>query len=210
MEDLADETIARMAGTNEKFTSHDPIIRRFLTRAPWLLVTLIAGLVNVGVMSSFQKYEGGVLTFALFFVPLITGMSGNIGLQCSTVLVRSMAVGGLSVGSRRETIVKELLSGLFTGAIFGVVCGFIVYLLDMTTGGSLGAASPGAIAAIVSIGLIGGCFAGTALGVFSPLFFARIGVDPAISAGPIVTAFNDFLSMTIYFVIAWGVSSLFF
>ena len=44
----------------------------------------------------------------------------------------------------------------------------------------------------------------------SPLFFSRIGVDPAISSGPIVTSFNDFLSMTIYFVIAWGVSTLFF
>ncbi|HSX25871.1 MAG TPA: magnesium transporter [Chlamydiales bacterium] len=210
MEDLADETIARMAGTNEKFTSHDPILRRFLTRAPWLLVTLLAGLLNVGVMSSFQKHEGGVLTFALFFVPLITGMSGNIGLQCSTVLIRTMAMGGLSVGSRRETIVKELCSGFFTGAIFGVGCGLIVYLLDFMSGASLGLPTPAAVAAIVSIGLIGGCFAGTLLGVFSPLFFARIGVDPAISAGPIVTAFNDFLSMTIYFVIAWGVSNLFF
>ncbi|MBS0625301.1 MAG: magnesium transporter [Verrucomicrobia bacterium] len=210
MEGLADETIARMAGTNEKFTSHDPIIRRFLTRAPWLIVTLLAGLVNVGVMSSFQKHEGGILTFALFFVPLITGMSGNIGLQCSTVLVRIMAMGGLSIGSRREIIVKELMSGFFTGGLFGIGCGLIVYLLDMTTGGVLGSATPGAVAAIVSIGLIGGCFAGTILGVFSPLFFARIGVDPAISAGPIVTAFNDFLSMTIYFLIAWGVSTLFF
>ena len=210
MEDLADETIARMAVTNEKFTSHDPIIRRFLTRAPWLIVTLIAGLINVGVMSSFEKYEGGVLTFALFFVPLITGMSGNIGLQCSTVLVRIMAVGGLSIGTRRETITKELMSGFFTGSVFGVICGFIVYLLDLTTSTSMGAATPAAVAAIVSIGLIGGCFAGTILGVMSPLFFSRIGVDPAISAGPIVTAFNDFLSMTIYFLIAWGVSTLFF
>jgi magnesium transporter len=210
MEDLADETIARMAGTTEKFTSHDPVIRRFLTRAPWLLVTLLAGLINVGVMSSFQKHEGGILTFALFFVPLITGMSGNIGLQCSTVLIRIMAVGGLSAGSRRETITKELGSGLFTGAIFGVGCGIIVYLLDYLTGGVLGSTSPIAVSAIVSIGLIGGCFAGTFLGVFSPLFFHRIGIDPAISAGPIVTAFNDFLSMTIYFVIAWGVSNLFF
>jgi magnesium transporter len=210
MEDLADETIARMAGTNEKFTSHDPILRRFLTRAPWLLVTVAAGLINVGVMSSFQKHEGGVLTFALFFVPLITGMSGNIGLQCSTVLVRIMAVGGLSAGSRKETIVKELLSGLFTGAIFGVGCGLIIYLIDFLSGSALGFTTPAAVSAIVSIGLIGGCFAGTFLGVFSPLFFSRIGVDPAISAGPIVTAFNDFLSMTIYFVIAWGVSYFFF
>lgn len=210
MEDLTDETIARMAGTNGKFTSHDPILRRFLTRAPWLCVTLMAGLVNVGVMSSFQKHEEGILTFALFFVPLITGMSGNIGLQCSTVLIRIMAMGGLSAGSRKETIVKELCSGLFTGAIFGVGCGLIIYLLDFALGGALNVTTPLAVSAIVSIGLIGGCFAGTFLGVFSPLFFSRIGIDPAISAGPIVTACNDFLSMTIYFVIAWGVSTLFF
>lgn len=209
MEDMADETIARMAGTNQKFTSHDPILRRFLTRAPWLLVTLLAGLVNVGVMSSFQKHEGGVLTFALFFVPLINGMSGNIGLQCSTVLVRIMALGGLTVGSRRDTIVKELLSGLFTGVIFGLVCGVLVYLLDSVCGSTLASTTPLAVAAIVTAGLIGGCFAGTFLGVFSPLFFTRIGVDPAVSAGPIVTAFNDFLSMTIYFVIAWGISNFF-
>lgn len=206
MEDLADETIARMAGTNEKFTSHDPILRRFLTRAPWLLVTLLAGLMNVGVMSSFQKHEGGVLTFALFFVPLITGMSGNIGLQCSTVLVRIMAMGGLSSGSRKETITKELLSGLFTGAIFGVGCGLVVYLFDVISGNALAGVTPMAVSFIVSLGLIGACFAGTFLGVFSPFFFSKIGVDPAVSAGPIVTAFNDFLSMTIYFVIAWGVS----
>jgi magnesium transporter len=210
MEDLADETIARMAGTNEKFTSHDSVLRRFLTRAPWLLVTLLAGLVNVEIMSSFERREGGALTFALFFVPLITGMSGNIGLQCSTVLIRIMAVGGLSVGSRRETIVKELCSGLFTGAIFGVGCGLLVYLLNIVGLSSASLATPMAVSMIVSIGLIGGCFAGTFLGVFSPLFFSRIGVDPAISAGPIVTAFNDFLSMAIYFLIAWGVSTLFF
>lgn len=209
MEDLADEAIARIAGTNEKFTSHDPVSRRFLKRAPWLMVTLLAGLVNVGIMSSFEKYEGGFLTFALFFVPLINGLSGNIGLQCSIVLVRIMALGGLSVGSRKETIVKELLSGLFTGAMFGLICGILVYFIDFMSGHSIAAINPLAVSAIVSVGLIGGCFAGTFLGVFSPLFFSRIGVDPAVSSGPIVTAFNDVLSMTIYFVIAWGISNLF-
>ncbi len=210
MEDLTDETIARMAGTNEKFTSHDSILHRFLTRAPWLLVTMFAGLVNMGVMSSFQAHFGSVLPFALFFVPLINGLSGNIGLQCSTVLVRVMAVGGLSVGSRRETIVKELFSGLFTGLIFGIGCGLIIGMLDFSGTTALGAATPLAVGAIVGFGLIGGCLAGTLLGVFSPVVLSRIGVDPAISAGPVVTAFNDFLSMTVYFLIAWGVSSVFF
>jgi len=209
MEDLADETIARIAGTDEKFASHDSILKRFVTRAPWLVVTLVAGLLNVGVMSSFQQHAG-FLTFAIFFVPLITGMSGNVGLQCSTVLIRAMAMGGLSLGSRRETIIKELMSGIFTGSIFGVGCGLIVYILDFLVGSTLASGSPFAVATVISVGLIGGCAAGTMLGVFSPLFFSRIGVDPAIAAGPIVTAFNDFLSMTIYFLIAWGVSLFFF
>lgn len=210
MEDMTDETIARMAGTNEKFTSHDSILKRFITRAPWLFVTLLAGLLNVGVMSSFQKHEGGMLTFVIFFVPLITGMSGNIGLQCSTVLIRIMAMGGLSFGSRKEIIYKEMLSGFFTGAIFGVASGLIVYGLDLLTGSSLAASSPPAtVATVVGIGLIGGCAAGTLLGIFSPLFFQRIGIDPAVAAGPIVNAFNDFISMAIYFLIAWGVSTMF-
>lgn len=207
MEDLADETIAHMGGTKERFTSFDSVMTRFMTRSPWLIATLLAGLINVGVISSFQKH---ILTFVVFFVPLITGMSGNIGLQCSTVLVRSMAIGSLSAAAaRRETIIKELGSGLFTGAIFGVGCGIILYLIDFFGGGAIGTTNPLIVGAIVGIGLLGGCIAGTLLGVFSPLFFARIGVDPAISAGPVVTAFNDFLSLTIYFLIAWGIGSAF-
>lgn len=210
MEDLADETIAKIGGTNEKCSSHDSIFRRFLTRAPWLLVTLLAGLVNVGVMSSFQARMGGVLAFTMFFVPLINGLSGNIGLQCSTVLVRIMAMGGFSAGSRKETIVKELLSGLFTGLMFGIGCALLVGGFKFLGGDLTETLSSFAVGSVVGMGLIGGCFAGTLLGVFSPLFFSRIGVDPAVAAGPVVTAFNDFLSMTIYFFIAWFASSLFF
>jgi len=55
---------------------------------------------------------------------------------------------------------------------------------------------------------VGACLAGTVLGVFSPFFFMRVGVDPAVASGPIITAFNDFLSMSIYFLIAMGMSTL--
>ncbi len=198
-----------MAGTAEKVSEHEPLIKRFFSRAPWLVVTLCAGLINVGVMSSFQNYAGGILTFVMFFVPLITGMSGNIGIQCSTVLVRSMALGLVSLGNRGEMILKELLLGMTTGSIFGVLCGTLVYVLDFA-GVSRGDVSPAAVGFIVGMGLTGACLAGTALGVFSPLFFVRIGVDPAVASGPIVTAFNDFLSMSIYFLIAIGLSAFLF
>ena len=150
-----------------------------------------------------------MLTFVLFFVPLITGMSGNIGIQCSTVLVRNMAIGMLSSRSKWDALAKELYIGLFTGLVFGILCGMIIFFIDFFL---LHAVLLNAIAlgVIVGIGLIGACLAGTLLGVFSPVFFARIGIDPAISSGPIVTAFNDCLSMTIYFLIAMGLGNLFF
>lgn len=207
IEDISDETIANMAGTTEKVSEHETLVKRFFARAPWILVTLCAGLINVGVMSSFQMYAGGMLTFVLFFVPLITGMSGNIGIQCSTILVRSMALGLISQGNKGEAILKEFIIGVSTGLVFGVICGLLVFALDFVGISGTGV-SPSAVGIIVGVGLMGACFAGTLLGVFSPLFFARVGIDPAVASGPIVTAFNDFLSMSIYFLIAIGLGKV--
>jgi magnesium transporter len=209
IEDIADEIIASMAGTAEKFKEHDPLHKRFLSRAPWLIVTLAAGLINMQVISVFQSYEKGLLTFVLFFIPLITGMSGNIGVQCSTILVRSMATGLLSLGSKGKAISKEILLGLINGLVFGLLCGFLVYGLDLLGFSEL-SVSPAAIGVIIGIGLFGACVTGAILGAFSPFFFARIGIDPAIASGPIITAFNDFLSMSIYFLIAIGLSAFLF
>jgi len=209
IEDVADETFAKISGTTECIVSNEPLLKRFIARAPWLFVTLLAGLINVGIISSFQNKKGSLLTFVLFFVPLITGMSGNIGIQCSTVLVRNIAFGLVSRKTIKEAILKELSTGLTTGCIFGVSCGFLVYLIDLMTKAALGA-NPVILGVIVGIGLIGACFVGTFLGVFSPVFFARVGIDPAISSGPIVTAFNDICSMSIYFLIAFGLSFLLF
>jgi magnesium transporter len=171
-------------------------------------VTLAAGLLNMKVMSIFQHYEQGMLTFVLFFVPLIVGMSGNIGIQCSTILVRSMGTGLLSIGSKGEAVLNEVLLGLLNGVVFGVICGLLVWGFDLL--GVAGMASPAAVGAVIGIGLFGACVTGAVLGVFSPLFFARIGIDPAVAAGPIITAFNDFLSMSIYFLIAIALSAFLF
>jgi len=207
LEDILDETIGSVAGTSEKVGEHESILKRFLSRSPWLFVTLCAGLLNVGLMSSFEKLDKGMLTFALFFVPLITGLSGNIGIQCSTVLVRSMALGIVTPGNRKKSIYKEILLGLMAAVFFGLLCGFLVY--SMNFGGiTQSAMHPLSIALIVSVGLMGACLAGTLLGVLSPFFFSRVGVDPAVASGPIITAFNDFLSMAIYFLIALGMSAV--
>ena len=207
MEDMADETIASIAGTAEDVSEHEPIFKRFLSRAPWLLVTLCAGLVTAFNLAYFQNRPW--FTFVPFFVPLITGMSGNVGIQSSTILVRSMSTGEISKGTRRQTIIKELSIGLIAGIVFGSSCGLLVYGFNHFDIHRISSNSI-AIGTIVSSGVFGACLVSTLLGTFSPFFFARFKIDPATAAGPIVTAFNDVLSTLMYIFIAWILSYIFF
>lgn len=209
IEDIADETIAWMAGTAENVSEYDPVFKRFLSRAPWLLVTLFAGLISAAVMSYYQGIEPELLALIVFFIPLINGMSGNVGVQCSTVLVRSMAIGVLTVGKRGDAVLKELTIGLITGTFFGCLCGVIVYLLGSVAVGEFHG-NPLQIGVTVAAGVLGASLTATTLGVSSPFFFARIGVDPALASGPIVTAFNDMMSMIMFFLISGVIDSLFF
>lgn len=206
MEDIADETIASIAGTAEDISEHDPIFKRFLGRAPWLIVTLCAGLVTAAALSHFRDRDW--FTFVALFVPLIAGMSGNVGIQCSTILVRGMSTGELSQGTRRQAVASELSIGVLIGVIFGLICGMFVYVLNRFDIHYMGS-DPMALGVIVSCGLLGACLMATLLGTLSPFFFARFRIDPAVAAGPIVTAFNDVLSTLMYILIAKVISSFF-
>lgn len=199
MEDIADETLASIAGTAEDVSEHEPIFKRYLWRAPFLLVTLFAGIVTSTTMSLF----GGKAWFAAvpFFVPMIAGMSGNVGLQCSTILVRGMATGELSLGSRREAMMKEIGIGLMIASTFGLACGFVVYLLN-SLGIQQTGTEPAGIGLLVFCGLFAACMTATLLGTFSPFFFARVGIDPAVASGPIVAAFNDVASTCMLIIVA--------
>lgn len=199
MKDIADETIASIGGTTEDYGEHEKVFKRFLGRAPWLVVTLCAGLVTATVMSHFRDRFWFILV--PFFVPLIAGMSGNVGIQSSTMLVRGMSTGTLTSGSLKEAITKELMMGLLIGSIFGLTCGFIVYFLHVFGIHQIGV-DPIPLGATVSVGVLGACFVATMLGSFAPFFFARFHIDPAVASGPLVTAFNDVLSTLMFFLIA--------
>jgi magnesium transporter len=206
MEEMADETIANIGGTAERLTEDEPTWRRFFARAPWLIVTLFAGMLTAIGFSIFQHEPW--FWAVPFFVPLITGMSGNVGIQCSTVLIRSMATGEISASTVGTAITRELKIGMLIGICFGVICGLAAYMLNYA-GLSQTTVDPVLVGTIVSSGVLGACFTATVLGTLSPLFFARFRIDPAIASGPIVTAFNDVSATYMYFLVAWFVATIF-
>lgn len=198
IEEIADETIGHITGTGHAFETYRPIIRSVIIRMPWLFATLIAGIINARSISYFNPgYQ------LVFFIPLINGMSGNVGLQCSTVLVRGIATGLLSTNAPWPVAIRELLTGSCSGIFFGVLAGIAAFILQIVLSQPFSVLNPLQLGLIVSTGLISTCILATALGIFFPLLFCRIGIDPAVASGPIVTAVNDTCSTILYTVIAY-------
>jgi Mg/Co/Ni transporter MgtE (contains CBS domain) len=206
MKDIADETIASIAGTAEEVGEEEPRWRRVLWRAPWLLVTLCAGITTSSFMTHFR--DRWWFTFVPFFVPLITGMSGNVGIQCSTVLVRGMSTGELSPGSRREAVISELITGMMIGISFGILSGLLIFALNHFGIYTMGD-QPLLLSLMVSCGLLGACLTASCLGSISPLLFQKFNIDPAVASGPIVAALNDMLSTLMFILIAFIIHIVF-
>jgi magnesium transporter len=136
-----------------------------------------------------------------FFVPLITGMSGNVGIQCSSVLVRGISTGEFSSRSIKDAIFRELSIGLTVATIFGIGCGIIIFTLNQL-GMPFAHSNAFGLSATIAFGLFCACMTAASLGSCLPFFFVRCRIDPAVASGPIVTAFNDVLSTLIFFLVS--------
>ena len=192
MQDLASEDIFTMIGTAKIDPFAKKITSKIMVRAPWLLTTFIGGLLSAYILNRFQTTINDFST-VLFFIPFVLGISGNVGLQGSTVIVRGLATGDIQKDNILTVVRSELVVGIANGIIFGFLCGFIITLIAaplLQTSPLLGSA--------VGLGIVLAVSVSAVIGSTAPTLFLRINVDPAISSGPFVTVTNDIAGITIY------------
>ena len=191
IEEEATEDITMMAGTgDEEFYERSPI-KLSRARLPWLLTGLFGGIASAVIMNNFKESLESVLTL-VFFVPVIMAMGGNVGIQSSAIVVRELALGGLSVSQTGGKLLRELKVSLINGFVIGTVLLITVTIWqhDYRLGLLLG------ICMFIII-----CWA-TIMGAFIPLMLKKAKIDPALATGPFITTFNDILGIAIYLGIA--------
>lgn len=189
MRDEATEDILRMAGTTEEelllgFRS----FRIARLRLPWLLMTLLGGVTTGFLMWMFRATLEQVIML-VSFVPVITGMGGNVGGQSSTILIRGFATGRIDFASLRQVFFKELRVGL----IMGIVCGVVIALVAMFWHQNL------YIGLVVGLAMVAAITVAACMGVVVPSFFKKVGIDPAIASSPFIQTANDITGILIYF-----------
>lgn len=193
MEDETREDMLRMAGTSSKEEMFYPgnVLKTSRLRLPWLLTNLLGGLVTGSLLWKFRVTLADAL-FLITFVPVITAMGGNVGLQSSTTMVRGFAVGSVTYKNLSRVLYKELRVAL----VMGVTCGGVVALVaDIWHGNPW-------LGLVVFLAMAASFCAAVLMGTLAPAAFKRMGVDPAISSGPFVTTANDIVGILIYFSVA--------
>jgi len=60
----------------------------------------------------------------------------------------------------------------------------------------------GFLGVVVGVSLITAFLVSTSMATFMPILLKRVGVDPAVAAGPFVTTANDITGITIYLTLA--------
>ena len=201
-EEEAAEDLYTMAGTDPEELDTFSAFNAARIRMTWLLPCLIGTGITALVLMFFHNtfdIEGFsfVYTAALFFVPMIAAISGNAGLQTSTIVVSGLATGHLAALKFGQVCTREmriaLLVALSCGLLGGIACTILVYFKPADQ-------KIESMRLIFAFGtaMFSAIMVATTLGLFLPFLFRRIGIDPAISSGPLVTTANDSISVAIY------------
>jgi magnesium transporter len=188
IEEEVSEDIFRMAGTHEdELVYGDKIWKISRLRLPWLITNLFGGLVTGYLLWIFKVALRDAIVLVTF-VPVITGMGGNVGIQSSSITVRGLATGGVDLQRVGRTIFKEVRVGLLMALACGFTLGIVAEIWHDNA--ALGVAVGTAMAAAIIVASL--------MGTLVPIAFKRLGVDPAVASGPFVTTANDITGILIY------------
>jgi len=175
------------------------ILRMVRKRASWLVILFLGEMLTATAMGYYEKEISRAVVLALF-VPLIISSGGNSGSQASTLVIRAMALGEVKLRDWWLVMRREVLSGLFLGAILGLI-GFLRISVWSAFSGMYGPHWL-LVALTVGIALVGIVLWGTLSGSMLPFVLRKFGLDPATSSAPFVATLVDVSGLIIYFTIA--------
>lgn len=187
LKEEASEDMQRMAGiTDEEEIRETSAFKISFGRLPWLVVGLVGQLAAAIVLAQFEATLEQIV-MATFFIPLMMAMGGNCGIQAATIMVRGIALGELDSTVTLKRLGKEVQVSMFNA----IVCGVLLFAIISGFG------SPG-FGFVLSLALIAVILNASFIGASIPLILRKVGIDPAIATGPLITTFNDIIGLFIY------------
>lgn len=188
--DEAEKDYQLMSGISEDIDSDDNIWMLTRARIPWLVIALFGGILGSLVISQFTG-ELSLYPQLVVFIPMITAMGGNVGIQSSAIIVQGLANNSLGLESTSHKLTKELGVAIMNGLLLSSL--IFAYNIFFT--------HSYALTISVSIALFTVIIFASLFGTMVPLFLNRIKIDPALATGPFITTVDDIIGVLIYLAI---------
>lgn len=201
VDDEMGEDYARLAGLTAEEDLKEPLKDSMKKRMPWLLVLLCLGMVVSSVVGVFENVVTQ-LPIIMAFQSLILDMAGNVGTQSLAVTIRVLMDASLTGKQKLELVLKEVRIGFCNGILLGVLSFVLIGLyIYFFKGKTLVFAY--AVSGCIGVALLLSMLISSAVGTCIPLFFKKVGVDPAVASGPLITTINDLVAVVTYYGLGW-------
>lgn len=162
--------------------------KEFNRRAPWMILSVIAGIVMVWVGQSYEELLSKKIQL-VFFIPMIVYMSDTIGTETLALFIRELSIRRVNMA---HLFFKETLVGLSLGILSGAPMGIFSYLLFRDF----------KIALTIFITMVANGIIAVLIGMIIPVVFNKYRQDPAVGSNEISTALSDNVSILIYLIVA--------
>ena len=174
------------------------LLHSIKARIPWLFITLIGEFIAVTITNKYDKTFTALPIIAAF-MPLLAGLGGNIGTQSITLMVRGMSTGQISLSSGWHHIMRETVTGLSIGLIFGLLVTFVTWGWQHNL----------ELGLIVGIAMSLNMTIATMIGTCTPLVLKKMKIDPAVASGPVIATTIDVIGLAVYLtLVTWYLINL--
>jgi magnesium transporter len=200
VEDEQDEDVQKMGAVApiEMGYFQASTAKHFKKRIPWLVVLFMGGFLTASAMEAYRTVIDAVALLAVY-VPLLISAGGNSGSQSSTLVIRGLAVGDISLRDWWKVFFRELTLGASLGITLATLGALKV----------LGSGQGSGMAILVGVTIVSIVVMGCVVGGMMPLILHRLRVDPASSSTPFIATLVDVLGILIYLSLArWLLSDM--
>ena len=200
VEEELNEDYAKLAGLTTEEDLNEPVTMSIRKRLPWLCLLLVMGL---GVSAVVGLFESTVarLPIIMCFQSLILDMAGNVGTQSLAVAIRVLMDSTVSGKEKAALVWKEVRVGMANGIILGLMSFAAIggYLLLKGNTSLFAFAVSGCLGIAMVVAMAVSSLSGTVI----PIFFKKVGIDPAVASGPLITTVNDLVAVCAYYGLAY-------
>jgi magnesium transporter len=190
----ADHSVMSMAGLGEDEDMFAGVITSARRRSVWLSANLATAFLAANVVGLFEATIEKVVALAVL-MPIVASMGGIAGSQTLVLIIRGIALGQVEQTNARWLLIREISVGLLNGLALSSVVALAagIWFEEWTIG------------MIIFAALMINLFAAALAGVGVPLMLKRMGIDPALAGGVILTTVTD----TVGFASLLGLGTLF-